>query len=101
MQPFSYTLAQHLELTYLEYEALRQYYFEKWCKLIVRSQRLKCFITNDHLLNWYAEQWYIQQYYPSILLKKITVRAARSEHQANTKRTPSEHQANTKRRHPH
>ena len=119
MQPFSYTLAQHLELTYLEYEALRQYYFVKWCKLIVRSQPLKCFITNDHLLNWYAEQWYIQverpieqlysdalslytpedihlliliyaenilQYYPSILLKKITARAARSEHQAKINR---------------
>lgn len=112
MQPFSYTLAQHLELTYLEYEALRQYYFEKWCKLIVRTQPLKCFITNDHLLNWYAEQWYMQverpieqlysdalslytpkdihlliliyaenilQYYPSVLLKKITARTARTD----------------------
>lgn len=109
MPPFSYTLAQHLELTYLEYEALRQHYFEHWCTNLCIPHLTK----NDHLLNWYAQQWHIQverpieqnysdalslytpediylliliyaenilQYYPSILLKKITARAAHTEH---------------------
>lgn len=105
MPPFSYTLAQHLELTYLEYEALRQHYFEHWCTHLYIPHLTK----NDHLLNWYAQQWHIQverpieqnysdalslytpedihlliliyaenilQYYPSVLLKlAVNVRA--------------------------
>jgi len=66
MPPFSYTLAQHLELTYLEYEALRQHYFEHWCAHLLRrgewqfARTLKPLLINDHLLNWYAQQWHIQ-----------------------------------------
>ena len=56
MPPFSYTLAQHLELTYLEYEALRQHYFEHWCTHL----SIPLLTKNDHLLNWYAQQWHIQ-----------------------------------------
>ena len=44
MPPFSYTLAQHLELTYLEYEALRQHYFEHWCAHL----SIPLLTKNDH-----------------------------------------------------
>lgn len=66
MPPFSYTLAQHLELTYLEYEALRHEFYIDWCVHLLRrgewqfALTLKTLLINDHLLNWYAQQWHIQ-----------------------------------------
>lgn len=115
---YRHALAHQLGLTYLQYENLRQEFYNEWCTnlcntAIGRGLHLKTLITHDTLLNWYDDQWYsevektierlygnditlfnaddilllitiyaenILQYYPSVLLKKITVPVARTEH---------------------
>lgn len=113
---YRHALARQLGLTYLQYENLRQEFYNEWCTNLCQTARglhLKTLITHDTLLNWYDDQWYsevektierlygnditlfnaddvlllitiyaenILQYYPSVLLKKITARAARTEH---------------------
>ena len=57
---YRHALAHQLGLTYLQYENLRQEFYNEWCTNLCQTARglhLKTLITHDTLLNWYDDQW--------------------------------------------
>lgn len=56
---FRHKLAYYAELTYLQYENLRQQYFLDWCGKIAEQKciPLEWLAKNDYLKNWFDDQW--------------------------------------------
>lgn len=58
---YRHALARQLGLTYLQYENLRQEFYNEWCTNLCQTARglhLKTLLTHDTLMNWYDDQWY-------------------------------------------
>ena len=58
---FRYKIAYFLEMSYLEYEQLRNSYYAYWCSVYADAFFIKekLLLSNDAIYNWYSEQWQI------------------------------------------
>lgn len=56
---YQHKIAYYLNISYLEYEQLREHYFRLWCKAYTyaRYGNYQAMVTNDDLRNWFVKRW--------------------------------------------